>query len=117
MGLFSNAHRSKKRITRRTRRRKKRISTLSRPPADIFGVKDRGYVKEGFFADLVVVDPSSPYSVNSSNLLSKCQWSPFEGHEFSASIDTTIVNGDVVYRDGQLTGIVAGQKLEFGRAR
>jgi dihydroorotase len=86
-------------------------------PADLFGVKDRGYVKEGYFADLVVVDPSSPYSVNSSNLLSKCQWSPFEGHEFSACIDTTIVNGDVVYRDGQLTGIVAGQKLEFGRAR
>jgi dihydroorotase len=86
-------------------------------PADLFGVKDRGYVKEGYFADLVVVDPNSPYSVNSSNLLSKCQWSPFEGHEFSASIDTTIVNGDVVYRDGQLTGIVAGQKLEFGRAR
>ena len=86
-------------------------------PADLFGVKDRGYVKEGYFADLVVVDPNSPYSVNSSNLLSKCQWSPFEGHEFSASIDTTIVNGDVVYRDGQLTGIVAGQRLEFGRAR
>ncbi len=86
-------------------------------PADLFGVKDRGYVKEGYFADLVVVDPNSPYTVNSSNLLSKCQWSPFEGHEFSASIDTTIVNGDVVYRDGQLTGIVAGQRLEFGRAR
>ena len=86
-------------------------------PADLFGVKDRGYVKEGYFADLVVVDPNSPYSVNSSNLLSKCQWSPFEGHEFSASIDTTIVNGDVAYRDGQLTGIVAGQRLEFGRAR
>jgi dihydroorotase len=55
--------------------------------------------------------------VESSNLLSKCQWSPFEGHEFSASIDTTIVNGEVVYRDGGLTGIVAGRKLEFGRAR
>jgi dihydroorotase len=86
-------------------------------PADLFGVKERGYVKEGYFADLVVVDPASPYRVDGSNLLSKCQWSPFAGHEFSASIDTTIVNGDVVYRDGQLTGIVAGQKLEFGRAR
>jgi dihydroorotase len=85
--------------------------------ADIFGVKDRGYVREGWYADLVIVDPNKPYRVESSNLLSKCQWSPFEGHEFSASIDTTIVNGAVVYRDGSLSGKIAGQKLEFGRAR
>lgn len=86
-------------------------------PADIFGVKDRGYVREGWFADLVIVDPENPYRVEKSNLLSKCQWSPFDGHEFTATIDTTIVNGQVVYRDGSLTGIVAGQKLEFGRSR
>jgi dihydroorotase len=86
-------------------------------PADIFGVADRGFVREGYYADLVIVDPGKPYRVDTSNLLSKCQWSPFDGHEFSASIDTTIVNGDIVYRDGQLTGIVAGQKLDFGRSR
>ena len=86
-------------------------------PADIFGVADRGYVREGYYADLAVVDPARPYRVEASNLLSKCQWSPFDGHEFSATIDTTIINGDVVYSDGQLTGLVAGQKLEFGRAR
>ncbi len=49
--------------------------------------------------------------------LYKCRWSPFEGHEFSSSIDTTIVNGQVVYRDGELTGAIAGQRLEFTRAR
>jgi len=86
-------------------------------PADIFGVADRGYVREDYYADLVVVDPTRPYLVEASHLLSKCQWSPFTGHEFSASIDTTIVNGEVVYRDGQLTGVVAGQRLDFGRAR
>jgi dihydroorotase len=86
-------------------------------PADIFGVVDRGYAREGYFADLVIVDPSEPYNVNSSNLLSKCQWSPFEGHEFSSTVDTTIINGHVVYRGGTLTGTVAGQKLEFARAR
>ena len=85
--------------------------------ADIFGVAQRGYVREGWFADLVIVDAQKPQRVESSNLLSKCQWSPFDGHEFSASIDTTIVNGEIVYRDGSLTGIVAGRKLEFGRAR
>ncbi len=85
--------------------------------ADIFGVKDRGYIREGWFADLVIVDADKPCRIVPSTLLSKCQWSPFEAHEFSATIDTTIVNGEVVYRDGGLTGVVAGQKLEFGRAR
>ena len=68
-------------------------------------------------ADLVIVDTDKPQRVTTSNLLSKCQWSPFEGHEFSASIDTTIINGEVVYSGGKLSGIVAGQKLKFGRAR
>jgi dihydroorotase len=86
-------------------------------PADIFGVTDRGYIREGWFADLVIVDPAKPYLVKNDNLLSKCQWSPFVGHEFSASIDTTVVNGEVVYRDGSLTGNIAGQRLEFTRAR
>lgn len=86
-------------------------------PADIFGVRDRGYAREGWYADLVVVDPGKTYRVTPANLLSKCQWSPFEGHEFSTRIDTTIINGEVVYSDGKLTGSVAGQKLEFGRAR
>jgi len=85
--------------------------------ADIFGVRDRGYAREGWYADLVVVDPGKTYRVTPANLLSKCQWSPFEGHEFSTRIDTTIINGEVVYSDGKLTGSVAGQKLEFGRAR
>ncbi|MDE0789446.1 MAG: dihydroorotase [Woeseiaceae bacterium] len=86
-------------------------------PADIFGISERGYVREGWFADLVIIDPNKPYRVTPSNLLSKCQWSPFENHEFSASIDTTIVNGAIVYDDGKLTGNVAGQRLIYGRAR
>ncbi len=86
-------------------------------PADLFGVKERGYVREGWFADLVIVDPDKPFRVDKTNLLCKCHWSPFEGHEFSSTIDTTIVNGEVVYRDGELTKNIAGQRLEFGRAR
>lgn len=85
--------------------------------ADIFGVAERGYVREGYYADLVIVDPGKPYTVASSNLLAKCHWSPFEGHTFSSSIDTTIVNGVVVYRDGKPTGALAGQRLHFTRAR
>lgn len=85
--------------------------------ADIYGVPDRGYVREGYFADLVIVDPGKPYTVDSGNLLCKCHWSPFEGHTFTSSIDTTIVNGTIVFRDGQLTGERAGRRLDFTRAR
>jgi len=93
------------------------VDRVSHAPADLFGVTDRGYAQEGYFADFVIVDTKTPHTVNNANLLSKCQWSPFEGHEFSASIDTTIVNGEVVYREGNLTGRVAGQRLEFTRSR
>jgi len=86
-------------------------------PADIFGVTERGYVREGYFADLVLVDPNKPHKVEQSNQLCKCQWSPFEGHAFSASIDTTIVNGVVAYENGKLSGATAGRRLEFTRAR
>ncbi len=86
-------------------------------PADLYGVVERGYVREGWYADLVVVDAARSYKVSKSNVLAKCHWSPFEGHEFSTTIDTTIVNGEVVFRDGELTGNIAGQRLEFNRAR
>ena len=85
--------------------------------ADIFGVAERGYAREGWYADLVLVDPSRPYRVTADNVLAKCGWSPFEGHEFTSSIDTTIVNGEIVYRDGRLTGRIAGRRLDFSRAR
>jgi dihydroorotase len=93
------------------------VDRTSHAVADIFGVVDRGYVREDYFADLVLVDADKPYTVEASNLLYKCHWSPFEGHTFSSSVDTTIVNGAVVFRNGQLSGHVAGQRLEFNRGR
>ena len=86
-------------------------------PADLFGVRERGYVREGWYADLVIVDPEKPFRVEKPSLLCKCRWSPFEGHEFSSTIDTTIVNGEVVYREGKLTKNIAGQRLNFDRGR
>ncbi len=86
-------------------------------PADLFAVTERGYVREGYFADLVLVDADRPYRVTPKNVRYKCGWSPFEGHEFTSTIDTTIVNGEIVFRDGCLTGSVAGRRLEFTRAR
>jgi dihydroorotase len=93
------------------------VDRTSHAVADIFGVVDRGYVREGYFADLVLIDAGKPYTVETSNLLYKCRWSPFEGHTFSSSIETTIVNGTPVYRNGLLTGNIAGQRLDFNRAR
>ncbi len=86
-------------------------------PADIFGVPERGYVREGYFADLVLVDTDKPYKVDQSNVLCKVHWSPFEGHTFSSTIDTTIVNGVVAYQGGELSGAIAGQRLDFTRSR
>lgn len=93
------------------------VDKTSHAVADIFGIADRGYVREGYFADLVLMDPATPYNVNTRNLLAKCHWSPFEGHTFSSSVDTTIVNGEIVYAGGALTDRIAGRKLEFVRAR
>ncbi len=93
------------------------IDKTSHAIADIYGVVDRGYIREGYFADLVLVDGKCPYTVDSSNLLAKCHWSPFEGVTFSSSIDTTIVNGHIIYQDGKLSGDIVGQRLQFERAR
>lgn len=93
------------------------VDKNSHAVADIFGVIDRGYVREGYFADLVLVDPDRPYTVKEDNILAKCGWSPFTGHTFSSSIDTTIVNGAVVYQGGALTGDIVGQRIAFNRAR
>jgi dihydroorotase len=93
------------------------VDKTSHAVADIFGVVDRGYVREGYFADLVLVDPARPYEVTSANLLAKCHWSPFEGHTFSSSIDTTIVNGTIAYQDETVGDEIAGQRLECNRSR
>ncbi len=93
------------------------VDKTSHAVADIFGVVDRGYVREGYFADLVLMDPNKPYAVSPASLLAKCHWSPFEGHTFRSSVDTTIVNGNIVYAGGELTGEIHGQRLEFNRAR
>jgi dihydroorotase len=93
------------------------VDKTSHAVADIFGVVDRGYVREGYFADLVLVDPERPYAVTSANLLAKCHWSPFEGHTFSSSIDTTIVNGTIAYQDETLSDEIAGQRVDCNRSR
>jgi dihydroorotase len=93
------------------------VDRSSHAVADIYGVIDRGYVREGYFADLVLVDDKTSYTVDSSNLLAKCHWSPFEGVTFGSTIDATIVNGHIIYQNGKLSGDIVGQRLQFSRGR
>lgn len=79
------------------------VEKVCHNPAIRYQVKDRGFIREGYFADLVLADLNAPIAVNRNNLRYLCQWSPFEGHTFSACIRSTFVNGTPVYCDGELT--------------
>jgi dihydroorotase len=83
--------------------------------ADLFKVKERGYIREGYWADLVLVNHHSPWLVNKDNLLYKCGWSPFEGQEFSAAVEKTFVNGQLAYFNGKIMEVGPGMRLEFER--
>ena len=82
-------------------------------PADLFRIEKRGYIREGYWADLVLVDLNSPWTVSKDNILAKCGWSPFEGTTFHSKVVKTFVNGNLVYGDNQVIGNQMGQRLEF----
>jgi dihydroorotase len=89
------------------------VEKMSHAVAECFHIDNRGYIREGYFADLVVVDPNKPYGVEKSNILYKCGWSPFEGYTFDHSIDTTFVNGNIVYTDGKVVEGNTGSRMTF----
>jgi dihydroorotase len=91
------------------------VEKMSHAVADCFQVKERGYVREGYFADLVLVDLNNPSTVSKENLLYKCGWSPLEGFTFQATITHTFVNGHLVYGNGQVDESQMGQRLTFDR--
>lgn len=83
-------------------------------PAILFGVENRGFIREGYWADLVVVDPAKPQPVSKPGLLYQCGWSPFEGHTFGSSIERTFVNGVCVYENGKVRpDAPKGMRLSF----
>ena len=82
-------------------------------PADLFGVVDRGFVREGYFADLVAVDVNEGEVVTDASLEYRCGWSPLEGQRFSSSVHMTMLNGEVVFRDRRLAEQPRGQRMEF----
>ena len=95
--------------------REKVIEKMCHTPADIFQVEKRGYLKEGYFADIVLVDPRSEWTVSKNNLHYKCGWSPLEGTLFSSSVKKTFVNGKLVFDEGELLNPRAAMPLKFNR--
>ncbi len=91
------------------------VEKMCHAPADLYRVKKRGYLREGYYADLVLVDPSHQWVVSPENILYKCGWSPFEGMSFSHQVATTFVNGTVVYDRGEIVSEKTGRRLMFNR--
>ena len=88
---------------------------MSHAVADCFQIEKRGYIKEGFFADLVIVDLNNPWTVAKENLFYKCGWSPFEGTTFKSKVLQTFVNGNLVYNYGEIDDTIRGKRLTFNR--
>lgn len=91
------------------------VEKMCHAPAKCFDVAERGYIREGYFADLVLVDLEKPWTVESENILAKCGWSPFDGHSFKSSVTHTFVSGHLAYQDGDLDDSKLGQRLLFDR--
>jgi len=81
-----------------------------------FQIKDRGYIREGYYADFAIIDLDTSLTVNKENVMYKCGWSPFEGYTFPASVYATILNGSLVYKDGDFIENPHGMQLEFDRS-
>ncbi|MGD0710806.1 MAG: dihydroorotase [Bacteroidales bacterium] len=91
------------------------VNKMCHAPATCFNINKRGYIRAGYFADLVLVDLNKSWTVNKSNILSKCNWSPFEGDTFHSSVTHTFVNGRLVYENGKFDETAKGMRLQFDR--
>ncbi len=89
------------------------VEKMCNNPAKIFKIKKRGYIKEGFYADLVILDPNKKQTISSNNILYKCGWSPFEGKTFNSVITHTFVNGHLAFNNGKLDDSKLGMKINF----
>jgi dihydroorotase len=91
------------------------VEKMCHNPAKIFKIENRGFIKEGFYADLVIVNSGLPWNVKKENILAKCGWSPFEGYNFKSRITHTFVNGELVYQNFKVKDVPVGKRLLFDR--
>lgn len=86
---------------------------MAHNPAICFNVEKRGFIREGYWADLVLVNLNSPWTVSKQNILYKCGWSPFEGQVFRSAVTHTFVSGNLVWANGKLNDELMGKRLTF----
>jgi dihydroorotase len=91
------------------------VAKMCHAPADLFRIARRGYIRQGYYADLVIVDPNSRWTVSADNLLYKCRWSPLTGMSFSSRVTHTFVNGKLVYEQGRFFEEQKGMRLIFNK--
>jgi dihydroorotase len=91
------------------------VQKMSHAVADCFKIKDRGYIREGYFADLVIIDLKQSTLVAKENILYKCGWSPFEGQTFPAAITHTFINGNLILENSMWNESIKGKRLLFNR--
>ena len=91
------------------------VEKMCHTPAKIFKIENRGFIKEGYFADIAIVNAYLPWNVKKENILYKCGWSPFEGYNFKSRVTHTFVNGKLVYANGKVKETKVGQRLLFDR--
>lgn len=91
------------------------IQKMCHAPADLFKIDRRGYIREGYYADLVLIDPNLSWEVMPENILYKCGWSPFEGFEFTHKVISTFINGEEVFKMGKINNEIKGRKIKFNR--
>ena len=91
------------------------VGKMCHAPAVRFAVRERGFLRQGYHADIAIVDPAAPWTVAKENIRYKCGWSPFEGERFAARVTHTIIGGHVVYENGEIDPDFRGVRLEFDR--
>ncbi len=91
------------------------VDKMCHKPAEIFQIENRGFIKEGYFADLTIIDLKSDWEVNKENILYKCEWSPFDGYKFKSKVTHTFVNGNLIYNNGEINENFRGKRLSFNR--
>ena len=89
------------------------VELMCHNPARLFGVQQRGFLRKGYRADITIVRPKSPWTVTSDSILSKCGWSPMEGHQYQWRVERTLCNGQTVYAKGQVSADVLGEAITF----
>ena len=89
------------------------MNSICENPVKIFGIQDKGFIKEGFDADFTIVDMNKKIIIKNENIESKCAWSPFDGYEFKGTPVSTIIAGQIKMRDGKILGEPDGKPLKF----